>query len=85
MNKAELIAQVADETKLSKADVERAHTAIFDAITNAVGNGDEVRVTGFGKFSRKITPAHTGRNPATGAPVEVPEARRLVFKASSKL
>ena len=64
MNKNELIAAVADDAGLSKADSEKAVNAVFDAISGALKQGDEVRLMGFGNFAVAQRAASEGRNPA---------------------
>ena len=65
MNKAELIAAVAEKAGLSKKDSEAAVTAALDAITAALEDGDKVQLVGFGSFEVKSRAARTGRNPKT--------------------
>ena len=62
MNKAELIAAVAEKAGLSKKDSEAAVTAALDVISAALAEGDEVRLVGFGTFEVKKRAARTGRN-----------------------
>lgn len=80
MNKAELIEKVAHETSLSKSQSETVIDAIFDIIAKAVSQGDEVKLVGFGSFLRASRKARTGRNPKTGARVEIPESTVPKFK-----
>ena len=85
MNKAELIAAVAEKAGLSKKDSEAAVTAALDAITAALEDGDKVQLVGFGSFEIKKRAARTGRNPRTNEPVEIPAAKLPVFKAGKAL
>ena len=80
MNKAELIEKVAKETTLSKSQSETVIDAIFDIIATAVSQGDEVKLVGFGSFLRASRKARTGRNPKTGARVDIPESTVPKFK-----
>lgn len=85
MNKNELIASVADNSGLSKADATRAIDALLDGITGALKRGDEVRIAGFGIFSVASRPASEGRNPRTGAKIQIPASRQPKFKAGKGL
>jgi len=85
MNKNDLIAEVADMSELSKADATKAVDAVFDAITNALKGGDEVRLVGFGTFSVAKRAATTGRNPRTGEPIKIAASIQPKFKAGKGL
>lgn len=85
MNRNDLIAAVADETNMTKADAERAVNAVFDRITSALRGGGEVRLTGFGTFSVITRKATTGRNPQTGETIQIPANRQPKFKAGKQL
>ena len=81
MNKNELIAAVASDADLSKADATKAVDAVFDAITGALKSGTEVRLVGFGTFSVSERAASTGRNPRTGETIEIAASKQPKFKA----
>ena len=81
MNKTELINAVAETSGLTKKDSEVALNAILDTIQNAMKNGDKVQLVGFGSFEVKERAARTGKNPATGATIEIPASKAPVFKA----
>ena len=85
MNKAELIAEVAVKTGLSKKDSEKAVNATFDAITAALEAGEKVSLVGFGAFDVKERAARMGRNPRTKEEVEIPASRVPQFKAGKAL
>jgi DNA-binding protein HU-beta len=85
MNKAELIDAVADATELSKADAGRAVDAVVDTITDALKAGDSVTLVGFGTFLVRARSARTGRNPQTGATIEIKAANAPAFKAGKAL
>ena len=85
MNKADLVAAVAEKAGISKKDSEKAVNAAFDAITAALVAGDKVQLVGFGSFEIKKRAARTGRNPRTKAVVEIPTAKVPVFKAGKAL
>jgi len=85
MNKAELIAAVATSTGLTKADAEKATEAVFAAITATLKSGDEVRLVGFGSFSVAARAAKTGRNPRTGAEIQIAASKQPKFVAGKGL
>lgn len=85
MNKTELIAAIAAKTELSKKDAEKALNAAIDSITAALVEGDKVQLVGFGSFETRTREARTGRNPATGASIEIAATRLPVFKAGKAL
>ncbi|MEK9832000.1 MAG: HU family DNA-binding protein, partial [Rhodospirillaceae bacterium] len=72
MNKNDLVASVADSSGLSKADAGKAVDSVLDNITSALQGGNEVRLVGFGTFSVAQRKATTGRNPQTGATIQIP-------------
>ena len=85
MNKAELVAAVAEKTALSKKDSEKAVNAAFEAITAALVGGDKVQLVGFGAFEVKERNARVGRNPKTKKEIQIPASRVPVFKAGKAL
>ena len=85
MTKAELIDAVADAAGVSKADAERTIGAFFDTVVSSTNKGDKVAWPGFGSFSTSRSQARTGRNPQTGAAVNIAAATRMKFTASSTL
>ncbi|GAC1412134.1 MAG: HU family DNA-binding protein [Novosphingobium sp.] len=85
MNKNDLIGSVADASGLTKGDASKAVEAVFDAITGALGKGDEVRLVGFGTFSVAKRKASTGRNPRTGEPMAIKASSQPKFKAGKGL
>ena len=86
MTKSELIARLAaDNPHLYQRDVERIVSTIFDEITSALAQGDRVELRGFGAFSVKQRGARTGRNPRTGATVEVDSKHIPYFKTGKQL
>ena len=85
MTKAELIDAVAEKAGTSKADAERTVDAFFEVVVAQAKKGDKVAWPGFGSFSTTRRAARTGRNPQTGAPVNVPASTALKFSASSVL
>lgn len=85
MNKFELIDAVAEKTGLTKKDSEAAITATFEAIAEALSRQERVQLVGFGSFEVKRRAARVGRNPKTGAAVQIPAAKTPVFKAGKAL
>ena len=85
MNKAELIAAVAEKAPLSKKGSEAAVNAALEAISAALQDGDKVQLVGFGSFEVKKRAARTGRNPRTKEVVEIPASQVPVFKAGKAL
>ncbi|MDX2232888.1 MAG: HU family DNA-binding protein [Hyphomonadaceae bacterium] len=85
MNKAELIAAVAGKTGESKAKAGEFVDATFEAITNALIHGEEVKLPSFGSFQVVMTAARVARNPQTNQEVKVPAGRRARFKPGKAL
>ena len=85
MNKAELVAAVAEKAGRSKKDSEKAINAAFDSITAALVGGEKVQLVGFGAFEVKERNARVGRNPKTKEEIEIPASRVAVFKAGKAL
>ncbi|MCW2316367.1 DNA-binding protein HU-beta [Rhodoblastus acidophilus] len=84
-NKAELIDVVAEATESSKAAAGAALDAVIDAISQALKNGEEVRLVGFGTFSVKERAEGKGRNPATGEEIKIPASKSVRFKPGAQL
>ena len=85
MNKAELIAAVAEKAGLSKKDAEKAVSATFETITNELVAGEKVSLVGFGSFDVKNRAERSGRNPVTGTEITIPASRAPLFKAGKAL
>ncbi len=85
MNKQELINAVAEKAGLSKKDTEAAVNAVINTITDALAEGDTVKIVGFGNFEVKTRAARQGRNPSTNEPIEIPACKAPVFKAAKAL
>jgi DNA-binding protein HU-beta len=85
MNKNELIGVVADASGLTRTDAAKAVEGVFNAITDALKSGDEVRLVGFGTFSVTRRKASTGRNPRTGEPLSIAASAQPKFKAGKLL
>jgi DNA-binding protein HU-beta len=85
VNKSELIDAIADSADISKAAAGRAVDAVVDSITGSLQKGDPVTLIGFGTFSVKDRAARTGRNPQTGAEIQIAAAKIPSFKAGKAL
>ncbi len=86
MTKSELIQRIAElNPHLYHRDVERIVTTVFEEISEALARGDRVELRGFGAFSVKQRDARVGRNPRTGAAVQVAEKHIPFFKTGKLL
>jgi len=85
MNKSELIEAMAEAADIPKAAAGRALDGMVDAVTDALKNGDQVSLVGFGTFSVKERAARTGRNPQTGATIDIAASKIPGFKAGKAL
>lgn len=85
MNKKELVESVADKAGLDKASAERAIDAFVESVSSALVSGDKVAVAGFGTFDVRERSARTGRNPQTGATIEIAASKSAGFKPASAL
>jgi DNA-binding protein HU-beta len=85
MNKAELVNDVAERMSDSKMKAEEAVNAVFEAISNALKRGDEVRLPAFGVFVVSQTSERKARNPQTGEEVTVPAGKRARFRPGKAL
>ncbi|MDO8520359.1 MAG: HU family DNA-binding protein [Deltaproteobacteria bacterium] len=85
MTKAELIGQIAAQTKCAKALAEKSLNAATNAIAKCLKKGDKITLTGFGTFSLAKRKARIGRNPQTGAEIKIKAARVPKFKAGQAL
>ena len=85
MNKAQLTDAVAAATDSSKAEAGRAVEATLSAIGSALAGGDNVSLVGFGTFNVRHRAARMGRNPQTGASIEIQASKSVGFKAGKAL
>ena len=85
LTKADLVAQVADTADLEKKQAQKAVDALFDAISNALKEGNKVVLAGFGSFEVKTRAAREGRNPRTGETIKIPAQATPTFKAGKTL
>jgi len=85
VNKSELIDAMADSADLSKAESGRALDSFLSSVQGALASGEQVSLVGFGTFSVKNRAARAGRNPQTGAPIQIAASNVPSFKAGKAL
>ena len=85
MNKAELVAKIAEESKLTKKAAETALEAFVASVEGALKKGEKVQLVGFGTFEVRQRAARKGRNPQTKAEIKIPASKAPVFKAGKAL
>jgi len=85
MNKKEFIAEISDTSGLSKVDSETALNAVISCLTDLLAKGDSIVLPGFASLSVKERAARTGRNPATGQPIDIAASKVVSFKTGTKL
>ena len=84
MNKAQLVEKIASDVKMTKAQTELVLDHCIEIIKKTVSKGDDVKLVGFGTFSRGKRKARTGRNPQTGATITIPASKVPKFKAGKE-
>lgn len=86
MNTSDLASAIAEgESNVSKAQAKQIVDSVFKAIEAAAVRGEEVSIPGFGKFKVQDKPARTGRNPSTGATIQIAATRKVVFQPAKAL
>ena len=85
MNNSDLVDAVASRADMSKAEAGRAVDAVLGSVGDALGNGDSVSLVGFGTFSVRHRAARMGRNPQTGAAMQISASKVPGFKAGKAL
>ena len=85
MNRAELVAKIAEKSELTKKDSEKALTAFIESVTEALADKDKVQLVGFGTFETRSRVERTGRDPRTGNPIKIPASNTPAFKAGKAL
>jgi DNA-binding protein HU-beta len=85
MNQADLIAHVADAAGLSKTDASKAIDAVLSAVSDELTAGNDVRLNGFGVFSTAERAAREGRNPQTGAAIQIAASKAAKFTPAKAL
>jgi DNA-binding protein HU-beta len=85
VNKMELIERIAEEADLPKGEAQRHIEAFEQVVAEALKEGEEVRITGFGKFSLRERKAREGRNPQTGEKMKIAASKVPAFSAGNAL
>jgi DNA-binding protein HU-beta len=85
VNKNDLVTTVANDTGLQRSEASKAVDSVFAAITDALKGGDEVRLVGFGTFTVSERAASQGRNPRTGATIDISASKQPKFRAGKGL
>ncbi len=85
MNKSELIDAIAASADISKSKAAAALDGMTSSVTKALSSGDQVTLVGFGTFSVRDRAARTGRNPRTGAEIQIKASKIPAFKAGKAL
>tara|TARA_R110001583_G_scaffold7158_1_gene35598 strand:- start:62163 stop:62438 length:276 start_codon:yes stop_codon:yes gene_type:complete len=85
MNKSELVAKIAEGADITKASAGRALDSLIDSVTTELASGGDVALVGFGTYKVNDRAARTGRNPQTGAEIQISAAKVPAFKAGKAL
>ena len=85
MNKQDVVAKLAKDTKITKTTAAAAIDSLIDSITKSLKKGDPVSFVGFGTFKISNRKARIARNPRTGAPIKIPKRRVPRFSAGKAL
>jgi DNA-binding protein HU-beta len=85
MTKADLIEGLSNKLGMNKGDAEKAVNIVLEDIINALKQGERVNISGFGTFAVSMREARTGRNPKTGASIEISASRSAKFKPGKQL
>ena len=85
MKTSELVAIMAEKAGLKKVDAEKALNAFVDAVTEALAKDDKIALVGFGTFETKKRAARKGKNPQTGAVIDIAASTVPAFKAGRAL
>lgn len=85
MNRIELVAKMAENTGLTKADAKKVLDGLLKAVEGTLKAGEDIRLVGFGNFEVKTRGERTGRNPKTGEKITIAATKDVVFKAGKAL
>lgn len=85
ITKTDLANKLAETMEISKKDTTQAITMLVDIITDALYEGEQVRISDFGTFEIRERAARTGHNPKTGEAIEIPASKAVGFKAAKAL
>ena len=85
MNKSEFITHIADQHKCTKIEAEKVNDTFTSSVIDAMGQGKEISLVGFGNFTVSKVAAKTGRNPRTGEALKIAAYNQPKFKVGQKL
>jgi len=85
MNKSELVTKIAEGADITKASAGRVLDSLIGSVTEELSNGGDVALVGFGTYKVNDRAARTGRNPQTGAEIQIAAAKAPAFKAGKAL
>jgi len=85
MNNTEIAQQIAEKHGLTKTDAKSVVDSVFAVLADAAAEGAEISINGFGKFKVKESAAREGRNPATGATIQIAASKKLGFTPAKAL
>ena len=85
MTKADIVARIAQNTGMTKADTAEVLDALLETISTALGRGEKIEMRGFGNFEVEKRKARVARNPKTGTEIRIPPRVVPVFKPSDRL
>ncbi len=85
MTSNDLVDKIATDAGLTKINAKSIVDAVFDAIADAASKGTDVSISGFGKFKVKATAARMGRNPSTGAAIQIAASKKIGFAPAKAL
>jgi DNA-binding protein HU-beta len=85
VNKTELIERIAEETDVTKSEAQKYLATFEEVVTNVLKSGEEIQITGFGKFYVREQKAREGRNPQTGEKMKIPAHKVPTFSAGNSL
>jgi len=85
MRKPDLAAAIAEKADISKEKAAEVLNAILDEVQTSVSKGESVSLIGFGTFEKRSRAARTGKNPQTGAAIQIPASNTVAFKAGKAL